>query len=137
MAGAVVAVSRAPDTGWKQLDVDTLLQTNWPGVYSDDTIYHVATPAFYEFGGRWFLYTQACPLPNNRHYIDGQRVASPETFTNTSPIDGTFLGEIASGGEAEANAARVLSMSSVKKVPVSSCSAMKRICSGVTLFICP
>jgi 5-carboxymethyl-2-hydroxymuconic-semialdehyde dehydrogenase len=32
-------------------------------------------------------------------------VASTETFTNTSPIDGSFLGEIASGGEIEANAA--------------------------------
>ena len=42
---------------------------------------------------------------DTRHYIDGQRVASPETFTNTSPIDGSFLGEIASGTETEVNAA--------------------------------
>lgn len=42
---------------------------------------------------------------DTRHFIGGQRVASAETFTNTSPIDGTFLGEIARGGQAEADAA--------------------------------
>ena len=42
---------------------------------------------------------------DTRHYIGGQRVASAETFTNTSPIDGTFLGEIARGCQAEADAA--------------------------------
>ncbi|MFM1926462.1 MAG: hypothetical protein RLZ06_38, partial [Actinomycetota bacterium] len=35
---------------------------------------------------------------DTRHYINGQRVASAETYTNTSPIDGSFLGEIARGG---------------------------------------
>ena len=42
---------------------------------------------------------------DTRHYINGQRVASAETFKNTSPIDGTFLGDIASAGEAEVNQA--------------------------------
>ena len=42
---------------------------------------------------------------DTRHYIGGQRVSSAETFTNTSPIDGTFLGEISRGGQAEADAA--------------------------------
>jgi hypothetical protein len=32
----------------------------------------VATPAFYQFDDRWYLYTQACPLPANRNYIDGK-----------------------------------------------------------------
>ena len=41
---------------------------------------------------------------DTRHYIGGQRVASAETFTNTSPIDGTFLGEISRGGQEEADA---------------------------------
>lgn len=67
----VVAASSTPVSGWRQLDVDALLQTNWPGAYRDDTIYHVATPAFYQFGGRWYLYTQACPRPANGNYIDG------------------------------------------------------------------
>ena len=67
----VLAVSRRPDTGWRQLDVDTALQTSWTGLYRDDTMYHVATPAFYEIDGRWYLYVQACPLPANRNYIDG------------------------------------------------------------------
>ena len=42
---------------------------------------------------------------DTRHWINGQRVASSETFTNTSPIDSTFLGEISRGGQAEADAA--------------------------------
>jgi 5-carboxymethyl-2-hydroxymuconic-semialdehyde dehydrogenase len=42
---------------------------------------------------------------DTRHYINGQRVASAETYVNTSPIDGTFLGDIARGGEAEVDLA--------------------------------
>jgi hypothetical protein len=67
----VIAVSQHPDTGWAQLDVDTLLQTKWEGLYRDDTIYHVATPALYRIEGKWYLYAQVCPLPGNGNYIDG------------------------------------------------------------------
>ncbi len=67
----VLAVSQRPDAGWVQLDVDTVLQTKWEGLYRDDTIYHVATPALYPIEGRWYLYAQACPLPANGNYIDG------------------------------------------------------------------
>ncbi|MFI5685510.1 aldehyde dehydrogenase [Streptomyces sp. NPDC051636] len=42
---------------------------------------------------------------DTRHWIGGERVASAETFTDVSPIDGTTLGEIARGGPAEAAAA--------------------------------
>ena len=42
---------------------------------------------------------------DTRHWINGERVGSAETFTNTSPIDGSFLGEISRGGQAEAEAA--------------------------------
>jgi len=38
---------------------------------------------------------------DTRHYIGGVRLASEGTFTNTSPIDGSFLGEISRGGESE------------------------------------
>ena len=38
---------------------------------------------------------------DTRHYIGGNRVASADTFTNTSPIDGSFLGEFARGTAAE------------------------------------
>ncbi len=68
----VIAVSQHPATGWAQMDVDALLQTKWEGLYRDDTIYHVATPARYEIAGKWYLYAQACPLPANGNYIDGQ-----------------------------------------------------------------
>lgn len=67
----VIAVSRQPDAGWQQLDVDALVQTTWEGLYRDDTLYHVATPAFYQIQDKWYLYAQACPLPANRNYIDG------------------------------------------------------------------
>ncbi|MBC7368729.1 MAG: hypothetical protein H7343_18295 [Undibacterium sp.] len=68
---AGLAVSQHPDRGWQQLDVDTVLQTKWEGLYRDDTMFHVATPAFYQFEGKWYLYVQACPLPGNGNYIDG------------------------------------------------------------------
>lgn len=42
---------------------------------------------------------------DTRHYINGQRVASSETYTNTSPIDGTFLGEISRGTKKEVDLA--------------------------------
>jgi hypothetical protein len=67
----VIAVSQYPDHGWAQVNVDALLQTGWEGCYRDETIYHVATPAFYEVEGKWYLYAQACPRPANDNYIDG------------------------------------------------------------------
>jgi hypothetical protein len=67
----VIAVSKDPASGWRQTDVDAVLQTKWAGLYRDDTIFHVATPAFYQIGGQWYLYAQACPLPGNGNYIDG------------------------------------------------------------------
>ena len=42
---------------------------------------------------------------DTRHYIGGQRVSSAQIYTNTSPIDGTFLGEISRGGQEEVDAA--------------------------------
>ena len=51
---------------------------------------------------------------DTRHYINGQRLASAETYTNTSPIDGSFLGEIARGGEHEVNLAVAAAKSAFK-----------------------
>jgi aminomuconate-semialdehyde/2-hydroxymuconate-6-semialdehyde dehydrogenase len=42
---------------------------------------------------------------DTRHFIGGQRVGSETTYTNSSPIDGSFLGEIARGGQTEVDAA--------------------------------
>ncbi|WP_338894615.1 aldehyde dehydrogenase [Streptomyces sp. TG1A-60] len=42
---------------------------------------------------------------DTRHWIGGRRVASAETFTDASPVDGRVLGEISRGGAAEAEAA--------------------------------
>lgn len=42
---------------------------------------------------------------DTRHYINGLRVASAETFTNTSPIDGSFLGDISRGTKTEVDLA--------------------------------
>ena len=42
---------------------------------------------------------------DTRHFIGGQRIASAETYRNTSPIDGSFLGDIARGTSIEVDAA--------------------------------
>lgn len=42
---------------------------------------------------------------DTRHWIGGERVASAATFTDVSPIDGSVLGEVSRGGQAEADAA--------------------------------
>ncbi len=42
---------------------------------------------------------------STEHYIDGKRVGSEQTFTDISPIDGAVLGEIARGGQKEADMA--------------------------------
>ncbi len=39
------------------------------------------------------------------HWIDGKRVASAERFENLSPVDGSHLANVASGGKAEADQA--------------------------------
>ena len=59
------------DTSRSDRHTDALLQTKWEGLYRDDTLFHVATPAFYQIQGKWYLYAQACPLPANGNYIDG------------------------------------------------------------------
>jgi hypothetical protein len=41
------------------------------GLYDDSTLYHVATPALYQIGGKWHLFVQACGRPANDNYIDG------------------------------------------------------------------
>ena len=46
-------------------------------------------------------------LIDTRHFIDGQRVSSVETFENTSPIDGSFLGNFSRAGASEVDAAVV------------------------------
>lgn len=66
-----LAVSKDPVHGWSQLDLDTVLQTKWSGLYDDRTVYHVATPALYLIEGKWYLYAQACGRPGNDNYIDG------------------------------------------------------------------
>jgi len=67
----VLAVSKDPIQGWTQLDVDTMLQTKWSGLYDDRRLYHVATPALYRIEGKWYLFAQACGRPANDNYIDG------------------------------------------------------------------
>jgi aminomuconate-semialdehyde/2-hydroxymuconate-6-semialdehyde dehydrogenase len=42
---------------------------------------------------------------DTRHYIGGRRIGSESTFRNSSPIDGSFLGDIARGGPHEVDLA--------------------------------
>lgn len=67
----VLAVSLNPARGWVQLDLDLLLQTKWTELYTDETLYHVATPALYRIGEKWYLFAQACARPATDHYVDG------------------------------------------------------------------
>ena len=66
-----LAVSLNPTEGWVQFDLDLMLQTKWPEIYSDNTLYHVATPAIYFIADRWYLFAQACARPVSDNYIDG------------------------------------------------------------------
>jgi hypothetical protein len=67
----VIAVSQDPAAGWPQTGVDAVLQTRRAGLYRDDPMFHVGTPAFSEIGGRGYLSAQACPRPANGNDIDG------------------------------------------------------------------
>ncbi|NUT42548.1 MAG: aldehyde dehydrogenase [Thermoactinospora sp.] len=42
---------------------------------------------------------------DTRHWIGGERVASPQTFADVSPIDGQVIAHVSRGGAAEASAA--------------------------------
>ena len=56
---------------WTELDPDTVLQTQWTGLYDDRTLYHVTTPALHQIDGQWYLFVQACGRPASDNYIDG------------------------------------------------------------------
>ena len=58
--GADVATSTNLTTGWKKAPVNLFEQTKWQH-YSDQTMFHVATPAIYRIDNRWHLYFQAAP----------------------------------------------------------------------------
>ncbi len=90
-----LAVSAHPARGWVQLDLDTMLQTKWEGLYRDDALYHVATPALYQFGGKWYLYAQACPQPRSGNYINGEWdiwcVAADREIPTLPGLDHVFI----------------------------------------------
>jgi predicted GH43/DUF377 family glycosyl hydrolase len=56
--GADAATSTSLTKEWKKAATTLIDQTKWPG-YSDETHFHVATPALYRFDGKWYLYFQA------------------------------------------------------------------------------
>jgi hypothetical protein len=56
--GADVATSSSLTAGWKKAPVNLFDQTKWPS-YSDETMFHVATPAIYNINNKWYLYFQA------------------------------------------------------------------------------
>lgn len=72
---------------------------------------------------------------DTRHWIGGERVASPTTFTDVSPIDESELGEIAAGGQEEVDravrAARA-AFPAWSALPVAERSALlRRLADGV------
>jgi hypothetical protein len=56
--GADVATSSSLTAGWKKVSVNLFDQTKWPA-YSDETMFHVATPAIYNINDKWYMYFQA------------------------------------------------------------------------------
>jgi hypothetical protein len=66
-----LATSESPFYGWKPLNLDLLLQTQWKGLYREESMFHVATPAFYRIEDKWYLFVQACGRPGSNNYIDG------------------------------------------------------------------
>jgi hypothetical protein len=56
--GADVATSLNLTKDWKKSSVNLFDQTKWAN-YSDDTMFHVATPAIYNINNKWHMYFQA------------------------------------------------------------------------------
>jgi hypothetical protein len=61
--GADFAVSPSLTKGWKKVPAKLVDQTKWPN-YSDETMFHVATPAIYKINGKWYMYFQAARAGN-------------------------------------------------------------------------
>ncbi len=72
---------------------------------------------------------------DTRHWINGQRVASAQTFTDVSPIDESPLGEIAAGGEDEVDQAVTAARAAFPAwaaLPVAERSAiLRRLADGI------
>jgi len=64
--GANVATSSSLTAGWRKLPVDLINQTRWPN-YSDETLFHVATPAIYQLNHQWYMYFTAA---HSGYYIN-------------------------------------------------------------------
>ncbi len=56
--GADVAISSSLTSRWKKAPITLIDQTKWSN-YSDEFLFHVATPAIYQFKRKWYLYFQA------------------------------------------------------------------------------
>src|SRR5215470_17233325 len=70
-----------------------------------------------------------------RHWIFGRRVRSAQTFTDISPIDEQPIAEIASGGQAEVNAAVDAALDAfpawARTPAVERAAALRRIADGI------
>ena len=56
--GAQVATSSRLTKGWKKAPQFLIDQTKWSN-YSDETMFHVATPAIYNINNKWYMFFQA------------------------------------------------------------------------------
>jgi predicted GH43/DUF377 family glycosyl hydrolase len=56
--GAEVATSSSLTKGWKKAPQFLFDQTKWKN-YSEETMFHVATPAIYNLDNKWYMYFQA------------------------------------------------------------------------------
>jgi hypothetical protein len=53
--GAQWATSSSLTSGWRKAPQYLVDQTKWPN-YSDETMFHVATPAIYKIRNKWYMY---------------------------------------------------------------------------------
>src|SRR5882757_7570911 len=72
---------------------------------------------------------------DTRHWIGGRRVAAAGTFTDISPIDEQPLAEVASGGQAQVNAAVEAAQAAFPawaRTPAADrAEALRRIAAGI------
>jgi predicted GH43/DUF377 family glycosyl hydrolase len=59
--GAEVATSSSLTKGWEKSPQFLIDQTKWPN-YTDESMFHVATPAIYNIKNKWYMYFQAAHL---------------------------------------------------------------------------
>ena len=72
---------------------------------------------------------------DTRHWIDGQRVASSDTFEDVSPLDGSVIAHVSRGGQAEVDAAVAAAQRAFtgwsRTAPAERAAVLHRVADGI------